>query len=159
MPAPIRWNGNGTFDSPPGIDLAHDSIYSRYQTQISTSDAFGNQVERDVTKGINSKVNSFGFEFDKDLGGGWHVNNKFRNSKIGGSWIGPFSDGGSGNFAAQALSLCNGSTTAAGAALSNCATRKSPTVRPNVGQAYSGRVINNLLFDVTFKDVGKPLTI
>ncbi len=159
MPAPIRWNGNGTFDSPPGIDLAHDSIYSRYQTQISTSDAFGNQVERDVTKGINAKVDSFGFEFDKELGAGWHVNNKFRNSKIGGSWIGPFADGGSGNLAAsQALSLCNGSTTATGAALSNCATaRVTYGDGPRAGQAYTGRVINNLLFDVTFKDVGNTV--
>ncbi len=156
MPAPLRWSGNGSFDNPPGIDLAHDSIYSRYQTQISSSDAFGNRVERDVTKGINAKVDSFGFEFDKDLSGGWHVNDKFRTSKISGSFIAPFSDGGSGNTAAvQALSLCNGSTTAAGAALSNCATaRVTYGTGPNAGQSYAGLVINNLMFDTTFKDEG-----
>lgn len=155
MPAPIL-NKGGSFGNPPGIDLAHDSIYSPYQTSISTSDAFGNRVNRDVTKGINAKVDSIGFEFDKDLGQGWQINDKFRTSKIGGSWIAPFSDSGSGTNALTAgRSLCATSATATGAALSNCGTAQvTYATGPNAGQNYNGLLINNLLFDVTFKDVG-----
>jgi len=159
MPTPMLYQG-GKVGNPPNFDLAKDSLYSPYNSSVSSFDAFGNAVQRDVSKGINSKVDAFGFEFDKDVGNGWHINDKFRTAKVGGSWIAPFSDSGSGGNALSAgRSLCAGSTLADGVtSLNNCGTaRVTYAAGPNAGQNYNGLYFNDLMFDVTFKDVGNTV--
>ncbi len=158
MPAPVLVKSNGKFGAAPGFDASHDSLYSPYQTQVNTFDAYGNPVSRDLTDGIHAKSNAFGFEFDKDVGDGWHINNKFRTSSVTGGFIAPFTDTfGIGIVPAQQWGnqLCANSSTASGSAATGCT---NTTVRyaagPNAGQVYTGLAWTNLQFDTTFNDVG-----
>ncbi|HET7797952.1 MAG TPA: TonB-dependent receptor [Nevskia sp.] len=143
LPSPVTYKGSGEFGGVPGYDASRDTLFSRYQSQIVTYDAFGNRRNRDLTDGIHALVTAYGFEFDKDVGDGWKVNNKFRKSDVGGGFISPFT-AGVGNAQTLANGLCDA-----------CA---GSTVRigqgPNRGQAYNGLAFQNLLFDTSFKDVG-----
>ncbi|MDH4458460.1 MAG: TonB-dependent receptor [Nevskia sp.] len=143
LPAPVRVKGGGSYGGVPGFDASRDSLYSSYQTQIVSYDAFGNRVNRDLTDGINAKVTAFGFEFDHGVGDGWRVNNKFRNSEISGGFISPFTAGiGDAQTLADGLcDSCTGSTVLLGQG-------------PGRGTAYNGLAFQNLLFDTTFNDVG-----
>jgi outer membrane receptor protein involved in Fe transport len=164
LPSPVMVKNSGKFGPVPGYDASTDSTYSQYQTQVNTFDAYGNRVNRDLTDGIHAKVESFGFEFDKDAGNGWHINDKVRNSTVSGGFISPFTDTfGIGIKSAQAWgdALCAGSKDAAGAAATGCTgTTVTYAQGPNgpsgstPGKAYSGLAWTNLLFDTTFRDVG-----
>ncbi len=141
LPSPMLVKGGGSFGAAPGYDARHDSLYSQYQTQIVTYDAFGNRRSRDLTDGVHALVNAFGFEFDKELAG-WHVNNKFRNSTISGGFISPFTAGvGDAQTLSDGICGCTGATVVAGQG-------------PNRGTPYNGLAFQNLLFDTSFKDVG-----
>jgi outer membrane receptor protein involved in Fe transport len=158
LPSPVFVKSNSSYGPVPGYDASKDSLYSAYQTQINTFDAYGNPVNRDMTDGIHAKSNSFGFEFDKDAGQGWHVNDKFRNSTVGGGFISPFTDTfGIGVLPAQQWgdALCATSKDAAGAAATGCAgTTVTYADGPNKGKPYAGLAWTNLIFDTTFRDVG-----
>jgi outer membrane receptor protein involved in Fe transport len=162
LPSPVLVRSNSSYGQVGGYDASHDSLYSRYQTQISTFDAYGNPVNRDMTDGIHAKSNSFGFEFDKDLGNGWHTNDKFRSSTVGGGFISPFTDTfGIGVVPAQQWgnALCAGSKTVTGANASGCAnTTVTYADGPNKGRPYTGLAWTNLIFDTTFHDVGSQLS-
>ena len=110
LPSPVRVKSNGSFGAVDGYDASSESLHSPYQTTISTFDAFGNRLNRDITDGIHAKVSSFGLEFNREFAGGWTLNDKFRTSKTTGSWISPFTDG-VGTAGALADSLCAGSPT------------------------------------------------
>lgn len=155
LPSAVLWKGNGSFDAVPGYDASKDSTYSRYQNQVNTFDAYGNKVSRDLTDGIHARVTAFGFEFDKDVGNGFHINEKMRTSSISGGFISPFTDTiGSGPAAASAYgnAICTSKAvlgaTGCGATVTRYATG------PQAGQVYTGLVFTNLQFDTTFRDVG-----
>ena len=158
LPSPVLVKGSGSFGAVPGYDASSDSTYSAYQTQINTFDAYGNRTNRDVTDGIHAIVNAVGVEFDKDVGSGWHINDKLRESKISGGFISPFTDTfGIGIKPAQQWgdALCAGSSTAAGAPATGCTgTSVTYAQGPNTGKPYTGLAWTNLLFDTTFNDVG-----
>lgn len=143
LPSPTIYKGNGSFGKVPGYDASHDSLYSAYQTQINSYDAYGNRQNRDLTDGVHALVNAVGFEFDKDAGDGWHVNNKFRDSKVSGGFISPFTAG-----------IGDAQTLAEGLPNSGAGATVTYGQGPNKGKAYTGLAFQNLLFDTTFNDVG-----
>jgi outer membrane receptor protein involved in Fe transport len=160
LPSPVRVKSNGSFGAVDGYDASSESLHSPYQTTISTFDAFGNRLNRDITDGIHPKVSSFGLEFNREFAGGWTINDKFRTSKTTGSWISPFTDG-VGTAGALADSLCAGSPNATLNGVSTPVSGCTNTVvtiasGPNAGSAYSRSALafNNLIFDTTFNDVG-----
>jgi outer membrane receptor protein involved in Fe transport len=161
LPSPVLVKSNSSYGAVGGYDASHDSLYSSYQTQISTYDAYGSPVNRAMTDGIHAKSDSFGFEFDKDVGNGWHVNDKFRNSTVGGGFISPFTDTfGIGIVPAQQWgnALCAGSKTVTGANATGCAnTTVTYADGPNKGKSYNGLAWTNLIFDTTFRDVGSQI--
>ncbi len=157
LPSPVLIKGNGSFGAVPNYDASSQSLHSGLMTSVSTYDAFGNRVQRDVTDGIHSKVKAFGFEFHRELGDGFTIDNRFRTSDITGGFISPFTDA-VGTAGALADGLCSGSPlNGAGQAATGC-TGTSVTLAngPGAGSAYSRSALafNNLLFDTTFKDVG-----
>ncbi|MBK6674963.1 MAG: TonB-dependent receptor [Proteobacteria bacterium] len=160
LPSPVRVKSNGSFGAVDGYDASSESLHSPYQTTISTFDAFGNRLNRDITDGIHAKVSSFGLEFNREFAGGWTLNDKFRTSKTTGSWISPFTDG-VGTAGALADSLCAGSPNATLNGVSTAASGCTNTVvtlanGPGAGSVYnrSALAFNNLIFDTTFNDVG-----
>jgi outer membrane receptor protein involved in Fe transport len=160
LPSPVRVESNGSFGPVAGYDASTQSLHTPYQTSVSTFDAFGNRRERSITDGIHSKVRAFGFEFQREFGEGWSVNNKFRTSNITGGFISPFTDG-VGTAGTLADGICAGSPAATimGVAtpITGC-TGTAVTVAngPGAGTAYSRSALafNNLLFDTSFNDVG-----
>lgn len=154
LPSPVRVNSNGDFGPVAGYDASSQSLYSRFQTSISTHDAFGNGVQRDLTDGIESKVDAFGFEFQKDAGDGWSIDNKFRTSKVTGGFISPFTDG-VGTVAARADGICAGAPDDGdGTPVSGCTgTIVTDSITGDLVDPTS-LAFNNLIFDTTFNDVG-----
>jgi len=153
LPSPVLVKSNGSFGSVPGYDASSQALQSAATANITTFDPYGNGMSRSVSDGIESSVNAFGFEFDKMVGNGWTVNNKFRVSSVEGGFISPFTDGfagGTDTIANKGASLC-ADASIDGAAL-NCdnvvATVNSATADPNQ------LAFTNLLFDTTFNDVG-----
>jgi len=153
LPAPVRVISNGNFGSVPNFDASSQTLHSANYTNLSTFDAFGNPVNRDLTDGIESIVSSFGFEAEFDVAQGWTLNNKFRTSEISGGFISPFTDtfGPYGPQPAQSMAdtICANTTLATGAP--DCS---NTTVTLSGGGAYTGLAYLDLLFDTTFKDVG-----
>lgn len=155
LPSVIRVKGSGKFGPVPGYDASKDSTYSRYQTRVNTYDAFGNPVARSLDDGIHAKVASFGFEFDKDVGNGFHVNDKLRNSTISGGFISPFTDTiGSAPTDAQSYGNAVCASKAVLGATGCGATVVTYAAGPNAGQVYTGLAFTNLQFDTKFRDVG-----
>jgi outer membrane receptor protein involved in Fe transport len=158
LPSPVLVKSNGDFGPVPGYDASTESLHSPFQTTVSTFNAFGDRVQRDITDGIHSKVSSFGFELNYEVAEGWTVNNKFRTSNVSGSWISPFTDG-VGSAGALADGVCAGSpNNGMGTAISGCtgitnirlgSGANAGTLVPRTALAFQ-----NLLFDVTFNDVG-----
>jgi outer membrane receptor protein involved in Fe transport len=157
LPSPLLVKSNGDFGPVPGYDASSETLYSAFQTNLSTFDAFGNRRQRDMTDGIESKVNSFGFEFQNDFGDGFSVTNRFRTSDITGGFISPFTDG-VGTAGTLADGICAGSPAdGAGTPVSGCTgTTVTLASGPNAGSVYSRAALafNNLIFDTTFNDVG-----
>jgi outer membrane receptor protein involved in Fe transport len=155
LPSAVLVKSSGKFGPVPGYDASTDSTYSQYQTQVNTFDAYGNRVNRDLTDGIHAKVESFGFEFDKDAGNGWHINDKVRNSTVSGGFISPFTDTiGSAPAPAQAYGNGVCALKSAFGATGCDATVVTYATGPKAGQVYTGLAFTNLLFDTKFNDVG-----
>jgi len=156
-PSPVLVRSNGEFGPVANFDASTETLNSGLQTSISTFDAFGNRRQRNFTDGIHAKVDAFGFEFDKDLGDGWAVNNKFRRSDKRGGFIVGFPDG-VGTAGALADAICAGSPPdGAGTPASGCTgTTVTLANGPGAGSPYprDALAFNNLVFDTTFNDVG-----
>jgi len=154
LPAPVLVNSNGDFGPVPNFDASSQTLHSANYTNLSTFDAFGNPVNRDLTDGIESIVASFGFEAEFDVGGDWIVNNKFRTSKVSGGFISPFTDtfGDYGPQSAQSMAdtICANTTLTTGAL--DCS-NTSVTISGS-GAPYTGMAFLDLMFDTTFNDVG-----
>lgn len=153
LPSPVRVNSNGRFGSVPGYDASSQTLHSQQTANITTFDPYGNAMERSVSDGIESKVDAFGFEFDKEVGDGWSVNNKFRRSSISGGFISPFTDGfagGTDTITGKGASLC------ADASINGQALDCTNVIATINGAAAPGDQLafTNLLFDTSFNDVG-----
>jgi outer membrane receptor protein involved in Fe transport len=157
LPSPVRVKSNGEFGAVANYDASSQSLYSGLQTTISTFDAFGSRTQRNLTDGIESKVDAFGFEFNNEADSGFVINNKFRTSNIRGGFISAFTDG-VGTAGALADAICAGSPpNGAGAAATGCdGTTVTIANGAGVGSTYDRNALafNNLIFDTTFNDVG-----
>jgi len=159
LPSPVQVEGDGEFGPVANYDASSESLHTGLQTSITTFDAFGNRRQRNITDGIHSKVEAFGFELNKELGDGWIINNKFRTSDITGGFISPFTDG-VGTAGALADNVCSGFgavPNGLGVPPSGCVgTTVTLANGPGAGTAYdrNSLAFNNLLFDTTFNDVG-----
>ena len=159
--APARFDGGGNFSAIPGFDGSNQTIESSLNSTFTTFDAFGNRLQRSFSDGVESKVSSFGVEFDADVGNNWNISNKFRTSGISGGTISEFIDGGSAVDAhARADGLCSGTQVdpanpgSAGnpiPASESCATTVTYANGSNAGQPYSGLIANVLVFDADIK--------
>ena len=153
LPSPVLVNSNGSFGAVPQYDASSQTLQSPQTANITTYDPYGNAMERSVTDGIESRVSAFGFEFDKDIGDGWSVNNKFRQSSVTGGFISPFTDGfagGTATIASKGQALCNDASIN-GQSL-DCA-NVTATINGATAPA-NDLAFTNLLFDTTFNDVG-----
>ena len=153
LPSPVLVESNGSFGAVAGYDASSQTLHSQQTANITTYDPYGNAMERSVSDGIESKVDAFGFEFDKEVGDGWTVNNKFRRSSITGGFISPFTDGfagGTQSITGKGAALC-ADATIDGQALdcSNVTATIDGVSAPGDQLAFT-----NLLFDTSFNDVG-----
>ena len=153
LPSPVLVESNGSFGAVAGYDASSQTLHSQQTANITTYDPYGNAMERSVSDGIESKVDAFGFEFDKEVGDGWTVNNKFRRSSITGGFISPFTDGfagGTQSITGKGAALC-ADATIDGQALdcSNVTATIDGVAAPGDQLAFT-----NLLFDTSFNDVG-----
>lgn len=158
LPAPVRVNGGGSFDTVANFDSRSETLHSPSTTNISTFDSFGNPQNRDLTDGIESNVTSIGFEFEQEIGEGLVINNKFRTSDITGGFISPFTDT-LGNLGPQAASgiagnLCDSALDGDGNPFDCSST--SVTIA-ETGEDYDGLAFTNLLFDTRINDLGNSI--
>ncbi len=155
LPAPVRVKSGGSYGPVPNFDASSETLHSPNTTNISTFDSYGNPQNRDLTDGIESKVDSFGFEFNQDIGEGLTLVNKFRTSDVSGSFISPFTDtfGDYGPQSAQSMAdtICAAALDGAGNPF-DCSTT-SVTLAES-GAAYDGLAFVNLLFDTRINDLG-----
>jgi outer membrane receptor protein involved in Fe transport len=160
LPAPVLVKSNGSYGPVNGFDASNQALQTSASANISTFDAYGNPHSRSVTDGIVSKVNAFGFEFDKQIAKDVTINNKFRKSNISGGFISPFTDGfagGTDTIAKKGAALCDGATvgTLKGAKGTNLNCAGGVVAKVN-GAAVDPNALafTNLLFDTKFEDLG-----
>lgn len=154
LPSAVLVKSNGEFGPVPGYDASSQTVHSPATDNITTFDPYGNAQERAVSDGIESKVSAFGFEFDKELGNGWSVNNKFRKSSVRGGFISPFTDGFAGGIdtiAAKGQALCD--TASVDGVSLDCSGGVTATINGAAADPEQ-LAFTNLLFDTKFEDVG-----
>ena len=154
LPSAVVNEGGGSFDSLPGFDASSEVTHSAETNNITTFDQFGNPVTRAVSDGIESEVTAFGFTFDKNLGNGFSVTNRFRNSEISGGFISPFTDGfagGTDTIAAKGDALC-ASASVGGVSL-DCSGGVVATI-DGAPADPTQLAYTNLLFDTRIHDLG-----
>lgn len=130
LPTSVRYV-NGQIEAIPGIDPRTASYYSPYWVPDVTITSSNAQVSSNVNNGLTAKSRAFGVEAEFDIGDGWRVQEKMRNSKNSGRFIGVFP--GSEVTAAVA-----GTTYRTG---------------PNAGQAYTGNVVTAVVFNTALDDM------
>lgn len=161
LPAPVRVNSNGDFGPVENFDASSQTLHSAYTTNISTSDSFGNPVNRDLTDGIESKVDSFGFEADLEVGEDLFFLNKFRISNISGGFISPFTDtfGAYGPQSADSMAsaICASALDGEGNPFNCSSTSVTLANGPGAGDQYNGLAFLNLLFDTSINDLGNMI--
>ncbi len=158
LPSPVLVKDNGSYGAVPGFDASSEALNSPYTTNITTYDVYGNPQNRDLTDGIESKVDAFGFEFNKEIDDGLVLVNKFRKTKVTGGFIAPFTDtfGDYGPQSAQSMgnTICANALDGGGNPF-DCGTVNVTLAES--GAAYNGMAFLNLLFDTRFNDLGNMI--
>ncbi|MBV1911117.1 MAG: TonB-dependent receptor [Kangiellaceae bacterium] len=161
LPGPVLVKGDGEFGAVPGFDASSQTLQSAYTTNISTYDSYGNPVNRAVTDGIESKVDSFGFEINVEVVPQLTLLNKFRTSSISGSFIAPFTDTfgayGPQSAASMAGAICDSARDGNGNVFDCSSTSVTLANGPGIGDDYSGLAFLNLMFDTTINDLGNTI--
>jgi outer membrane receptor protein involved in Fe transport len=155
LPSPVRVNSNGDFGAVTNYDASSEALNSPATQVISTFDSFGNPVKRDISDGIESKVNSFGFELNQELDNGLLIINKFRSSDISGGFVAPFTDtfGAYGPQSADSMAaaICDSALDGEGNAFDCSSTN---VTLAGTETQYDGLAFLNLLFDTRVNDLG-----
>lgn len=86
LPMPVQGDGS----SVAGFDALTDTPHSPYFIQTLSRGKDGELRSGDMRDGMNPLVNSFGVEASFDLGNNWQIENRFRNSKVSGTFNSPF---------------------------------------------------------------------
>ena len=161
LPAPVLVESNGEYGPVANFDASSETLHSAYTTNISTFDAYGNPRNRDLTDGIESKVQSFGFEADLEVAPELFLLNKFRISDVSGGFISPFTDtfGAYGPQSADSMAsaICASALDGEGNAFNCSSTTVTLANGPGAGDQYSGLAFLNLLFDTSINDLGNMI--
>ncbi|MEG3124551.1 TonB-dependent siderophore receptor [Sphingomonas sp. GB1N7] len=150
IPVPILVGGTNSdpkFSAVPNFDPKKDPLQSPYFRSDLAIGANGQRIRTDVADGYRTKVRGIGGEASFDLGGGWHIDDKFNYAKNSGGFTTP--------YAANVATAASFATSIGGA---------GATLRyangPNAGQTIAnpatlngnGLATNALLFNVTLDD-------
>lgn len=161
LPSPVLVKANGSFGALENFDASSQTLHSAYTTNISTFDAYGNPVNRDLTDGIESNVDSFGIEVDLEVADNLFLLNKFRISDVSGGFISPFTDTfgdyGPQSADSMAAAICASATDGEGNSFNCSSTTVTLANGPGEGEAYTGMTFLNLLFDTTIHDLGNMI--
>lgn len=143
LPGPLNSDGdgiNGNFESD-------DLTQSVYLTNTTYVNGARDLKSSDVRDGQHPIVESKGFEFEFDLGNGYTLNAKHRDTDITGTWTGTYFAGlidtpdysfaGGESISGDSFRYVNG---------------------PNQGDTYDGSVQDVKVFDVTWNDMGNSMT-
>lgn len=130
LPTSVRYV-NGEIQQIAGIDPRTASYYSPYWIRDQTLTSANSTVSSNVNDGLTAKSRAFGVEAEFDIGNGWRVQERLRNSKNSGRFIGVFP----------------GSEVAAAAAGTTYLTG------PNAGQAYTGNTVTAVVFNTSLDDM------
>lgn len=125
LPVPVNVV-NGSVQTVAGIDPRKASLYSPFFVNDVSIDKNNNQVRTNVNNGFEAKSTSLGFEGMLNLGNNWQAANRFKRAENSGRFVGIFPPG-YGPAAANA-------TFATG---------------PRAGQAYTGQVIDAVVFNTS----------
>lgn len=161
LPAPVLVESNGQYGPVANFDASSETLHSAYTTNISTFDAYGNPRNRDLTDGIESNVQSFGFEADLEVAPELFLLNKFRISDVSGGFISPFTDtfGAYGPQSADSMAaaICASALDGDGNAFNCSSTTVTLANGPGAGDQYNGLAFLNLLFDTSINDLGNMI--
>ena len=100
LPVPVRLNGN-TIQEIPGVDPRKAFFIGSNFPQDVVTDRNGNRLNTNPADGLHVAVDSFGVEAQVNLGQGWSATNRFRQSSIGGRFLGVFPAGSAPSDAAN----------------------------------------------------------
>lgn len=154
LPSAVLVESNGSYGGLPGFDASTQTTHSAQTNNITTFDQFGNPVSRALSDGIESKVDAFGFELEKDISDRLVLNNKFRNSEISGGFISPFTDGfagGTDTIANKGAALC--ADASVGGVSLDCSGGVVATIN-GVAADPNQLAYTNLMFDTRIHDLG-----
>ncbi|WP_444927276.1 TonB-dependent receptor [Microbulbifer sp. TRSA002] len=155
LPGPVTYKGDGEFGTVANFDASSQTLHSDNNRYISTFDAYGNPVTRDLSDGIESLVEAYGFETKFEFNDGWTVTDKFRISDVSGSFISPFTDtfGDYGPQSTQDMAdtICANAVASSGEAI-DCSA--GTTVTYANGEEAEGLAYVDLLFDTEIHDLG-----
>ncbi len=93
MPMPVKVTGTNdspTYESIPGFDITSGTMQSPYLMENIGLGGNGQLQRGKVSDGMHPLSTSFGIEFAKDLGDGWHFENRGRIALNSGRFISPF---------------------------------------------------------------------
>ncbi len=92
LPVPVRLNGN-KIEEIAGVDPRKAFFIGSNFAQDVVTDRNGNRLNTSPADGLHVDVDSFGVEAQVQLGQGWSATNRFRQSSIGGRFLGVFPAG------------------------------------------------------------------
>ena len=129
MPVPVKIT-NGNISEYANINPRTASFYSPYWVADRSIDKNSNAVFSNVNDGLRVKSDSFSFEGEFKLPGGWLLSDKFRTAANSGRFISifPSDDPKVGNYVYA--------------------------TGPNKGKAYTGLAFNPVVFNTSLDDLG-----
>ena len=129
MPVPVKIT-NGNISEYANINPRTASFYSPYWVADRSIDKNSNAVFSNVNDGLRVKSDSFSFEGEFKLPGGWLLSDKFRTAANSGRFISifPADDPKVGNYVYA--------------------------TGPNKGKAYTGLAFNPVVFNTSLDDLG-----
>ena len=107
MPMPVKVTGTNdspTYSSIPGFDITSGTMQSPYFLQNLGVGPNGNRRRSNIADGMHPLSTSFGIEFAKDFGNGWHFENRGRIALNSGVFVSPFpAEIGTGKSLAESI--------------------------------------------------------
>ena len=107
MPMPVKVTGTNaspTYTSIPGFDITSGTMQSPYLLHNLGLGGNGQLRRSNVADGMHPLSTSFGIEFMKDFGNGWHFENRGRIALNSGRFLSPFpAEVGTGKSLAESI--------------------------------------------------------
>jgi len=155
FPSALDNEGEGLASGYDSDDLTQ----TPYLTTSTYIDREGNVGKSDIRDGMHPIVDSWGFEANFDLGGGWTVDARHRTQDITGGFVGTYYAGLvdiDGVVDSETGDVLGTYSLAGGEIIGGSGFRY--VNGPNEGQAYTGSAADIKVFDVTYNDMGNEFT-